>query len=158
MGDDVRCGKIKLDEFIIHKRLGKNPEDYPDAKSQPHMQVALRMKTRIAAVRAGDVIPYIFCSGDGDGAGNPAQAERARHPDEFRKAGSEVQTGEYSARPESRDVYLFRRVSTDYKYYLAHQILPPIERLCDPIEGTDRARLAECLGMCLPPTCYGGFS
>jgi DNA polymerase alpha subunit A len=30
-----------------------------------------------------------------------------------------------------------------------NQILPPIERLCEPIEGTDRFRLAECLGMCL---------
>lgn len=38
-------------------------------------------------------------------------------------------------------------LSTDYEYYLAHQVLPPIERLCDPIEGTDRARLAECLGL-----------
>jgi DNA polymerase alpha subunit A len=100
IGDDIRCGKIKLDEFIIHKRLGKNPEDYPDAKSQPHVQVALRMKTRNAAVRAGDVIPYIFCSADGDGAGSSVQAERARHPDELRKAGSEAQTGEYSPRPE----------------------------------------------------------
>jgi hypothetical protein len=40
---------------------------------------------------------------------------------------------------------------TDYEYYLAHQILPPIKRLCDPIERTDRARLAECLGRCLHP-------
>ena len=36
---------------------------------------------------------------------------------------------------------------TDYEYYLAQQILPPIERLCEPIEGTDKARLAECLGL-----------
>ncbi|KAI9573828.1 hypothetical protein HD554DRAFT_2052973 [Boletus coccyginus] len=34
----------------------------------------------------------------------------------------------------------------DYEHYLAHQVLPPIEQLCDPIKGTDRARLAECLG------------
>ena len=34
----------------------------------------------------------------------------------------------------------------DYQYYLSQQILPPIERLCEPIEGTDRSRLAECLG------------
>jgi DNA polymerase alpha subunit A len=52
----------------------------------------------------------------------------------------------------------FGRFFTDYEYYLAHQILPPIERLCDPIEGTDRARLAGCLGMCLLPTSYGDFS
>ncbi|KAI0255725.1 DNA polymerase alpha catalytic subunit [Lactifluus subvellereus] len=124
---DVRAGKIKLDEFIIHKRLGKSPEDYPDAKSQPHVQVALRMKARNTAVRAGDVVPYIFCISEGDGTGNTAQAERARHPDELRKSGSEIQI--------------------DYEYYLVHQVLPPIERLCDPMEGTDRARLAECLGL-----------
>jgi DNA polymerase alpha subunit A len=34
----------------------------------------------------------------------------------------------------------------DYEFYLSHQVLPPIERLCEPIEGTDRARLTECLG------------
>jgi hypothetical protein len=34
----------------------------------------------------------------------------------------------------------------DYEHYLAQQVLPPVERLCDPIEGTERARLAECLG------------
>lgn len=38
-------------------------------------------------------------------------------------------------------------VCVDYEYYLSQQILPPIERLCEPIEGTDRARLAECLGL-----------
>jgi len=156
IGEDVRGGKIKLDEFIIHKRLGKNPEDYPDAKSQPHVQVALRMKARNAAVRAGDVVPYIFCSSEGDATGNSAQAERARHPDELRKAGSgEIQTGLYSPSLRSRVARSFSYVSTDYEYYLAHQILPPIERLCDPIEGTDRARLAECLGMCLLPAYYG---
>ena len=154
IGEDVRGGKIKLDEFIIFKRLGKNPEDYPDAKSQPHVQVALRMKTRNVAVRAGDVIPYIFCSGEADATGNSAQAERARHPDELRKAGSETPAGLYSPSLgiACRLLILVSRiVFTDYEYYLAHQILPPIERLCDPIEGTDRARLAECLGMCSPP-------
>lgn len=34
----------------------------------------------------------------------------------------------------------------DYEHYLSQQILPPIERLCEPIEGTDKSRLAECLG------------
>ena len=94
IGEDVRAGKIKLDEFIIHKRLGKNPEDYPDAKSQPHVQVALRMKTRNATVRGGDVIPYIFCSEGGE-AGHSVQAERARHPDELRKGDTETPIGEH---------------------------------------------------------------
>lgn len=45
----------------------------------------------------------------------------------------------------------------DLEHYLANQILPPIERLCAPIEGTDRSRLAECLGTCLSfssSSCY----
>ena len=35
----------------------------------------------------------------------------------------------------------------DSKYYLAHQVHPVISRLCDPIEGTDTAHIAECLGL-----------
>ncbi|KAH9935987.1 uncharacterized protein BXZ73DRAFT_45345 [Epithele typhae] len=126
-GKDVRAGKIKLEEFIIHKRLGKNPEDYPDAKSQPHVQVALRMKERGGTARGGDVIPYVFCLGEGGESAKTAQADRAKHPDEVRR--------------DSENLKL------DYEHYLSQQILPPIERLCEPIEGTDRARLAECLGL-----------
>jgi DNA polymerase alpha subunit A len=73
--EDVRAGKIKLDEFIIYKQLGKSPKGYPDATSQPHVQVALRMKARNTAVRSGDIIPYISRSSGGDGSGNMAQAE-----------------------------------------------------------------------------------
>ena len=47
----------------------------------------------------------------------------------------------------SANFNLISSSSGDYEYYLSQQVLPPIERLCDPIEGTDRARLAECLGL-----------
>ncbi|KAK7687728.1 hypothetical protein QCA50_008944 [Cerrena zonata] len=127
MGEDVRAGKVKLDEFIIHKRLGKNPEDYPDAKSQPHVQVALRMKAKGGTSRAGDVIPYVFCLGETEESSKSAQALKAKHPDEVKRAGSDLKI--------------------DYEFYLAQQVLPPIERLCEPIEGTDKARLADCLGL-----------
>ncbi|KAF7983750.1 hypothetical protein HWV62_19727 [Athelia sp. TMB] len=127
IGGNVREGKVRMDEFIVFKRLGKNPEDYPDAKSQPHVQVALRMKARGATPRGGDVIPYVFCLAEGEQTAKSAQADRAKHPDEIRKADSGLKI--------------------DHEYYLAHQVLPPIERLCEPIEGTDRARLAECLGL-----------
>ncbi|KAJ7634179.1 DNA polymerase family B-domain-containing protein [Mycena polygramma] len=127
VGQNVRDGKVKLDEFIVHKRLGKNPEDYPDAKSQPHVQVALRMKLRGGDARHGDVIPYVFCLAEGEQTAKTAQADRAKHPEEFKKVDSGLKL--------------------DMEYYLGHQVLPPIERLCEPIEGTDRSRLAECLGL-----------
>ncbi|SPO47594.1 related to POL1 - DNA-directed DNA polymerase alpha, 180 KD subunit [Moesziomyces antarcticus] len=137
MADRIKRGEVALEDFIIYKRLGKNPEDYPDVKSQPHVQVALRVKARGGSARMGDVIPYIFCLGD-DGASSTksAQADRAHHPDELRRKESELKV--------------------DYEHYLALQILPPIERLCESIEGTDRSRLAECLG--LDPTKYSHVS
>lgn len=41
--------------------LTKLPKDYPDKKSLPHVQVALRMISRNEHVQSGDVIPYIVC-------------------------------------------------------------------------------------------------
>ncbi len=34
MSTKIKSGQVALDDFIIYKRLGKNPEDYPDVKSQ----------------------------------------------------------------------------------------------------------------------------
>lgn len=75
------------------KRLGKNPEDFPDAKGQPHVQVALRMKQRGGSARSGDVIPYIFSLAEGQESARSAQADRAKHPDELRKAGAALTIG-----------------------------------------------------------------
>jgi len=35
---------------------------------------------------------------------------------------------------------------SDTKYYLSQQVHPVVARLCDPIDGTDAAHIAECLG------------
>ncbi|WFD34023.1 DNA-directed DNA polymerase [Malassezia cuniculi] len=123
---DVQEGRIPLEDYVIYKRLGKRPQDYPDAHNQPHVQVALRMLAKNENARSGDVIPYVFCVGTGQ---EKTQAERAFHPDDVRRHSEE----------ETHKV--------DYQFYLAHQILPPIERLCDSIDGTDRVRLAQCLGL-----------
>lgn len=43
--------QVPLNKFLITKQLTKRPEDYPDAKNQPHVQVALRRKA--AGLRNG---------------------------------------------------------------------------------------------------------
>lgn len=35
----VSQGRVELHQFVITKQLTKNPEDYPDAKNQAHVQV-----------------------------------------------------------------------------------------------------------------------
>jgi DNA polymerase alpha subunit A len=93
------------------------------------------MKSRGEPVRANDVIAYVI-TGDGQEY-NKNVAERAYSPQDVSKAGSDLTIGIGKQELE---------LIVDYSYYLAKQILPPIERLCAPIDCTDSARIAECLG------------
>jgi len=74
-------------------------------------------------LRSGDAVVYVVCD---DGSSLPA-TQRAYHPNlEVAKRSDLV---------------------VDARYYLEHQVHPVVSRLCDPIEGTDTARIAECLGL-----------
>ncbi|KAG2500449.1 hypothetical protein HYH03_002016 [Edaphochlamys debaryana] len=151
VAEKVRGGQINLGKFIITKQLTKRPEDYPDAKNQPHVQVALRRRAagKRDGVLPGETVPYIICverapAAPGPDGANPAPtpaapaaagslAERARHPDELREQQS---------------------LAVDVEYYLAQQVHPVVSRLVSTIEGTDAAHVADCLG--LDPSRYRG--
>ncbi|RPB23617.1 hypothetical protein L211DRAFT_825151 [Terfezia boudieri ATCC MYA-4762] len=123
----IRASAFQVHEYTIFTRLGKEPEEYPNGKTMPYVQVALRKKARGETVKVGDVIPFIV-TGDGQGiSSNPA--ERAYTPQDVANKSNGLKPG------------------TDHEWYLIKQIFPPIERLCAPIEGTDAVRLAECLGL-----------
>jgi DNA polymerase alpha subunit A len=121
----VRTGAIDLDQFVVTKGLNKNPKDYPDCSGQAHLQVALQMIKANKPVNIGDHIPYVICT---EPAGAPP-AQRAHHPDDLRRS---TQEGEFKI---------------DYEWYLSNQILPPVSRLCEPIEGTSQVILSEKLGL-----------
>jgi DNA polymerase alpha subunit A len=120
----IRANALDLKEFIVTKGLNKNPKDYPDVKGQPHLQVALQMIKQNRPVNIGDHIPYVICKQGPDGS-TPAQ--RAKLPDEVFRSNGEL--------------------TVDFEWYLTNQILPPISRLCEPIEGTSTATISEKLGL-----------
>ncbi|CAB4018703.1 DNA polymerase alpha catalytic subunit-like, partial [Paramuricea clavata] len=122
VGEDVQGGNLALEKFVINKQLTKAPNEYPDKKSLPHVHVALWMKSKNKKVNVGDTIPYVICD---DGSTLP-MAQRAYHPEEFLRSET---------------------LKLDSKYYLAHQVHPVVSRLCDPIDGTDSAHIASCLGL-----------
>jgi DNA polymerase alpha subunit A len=124
LAEDARKGIIPMEQFIVTKGLNKLPKDYPDIKCQAHLQVALRMVEQGRTVNVGDHIPYVMCVQGEEGATAP---QRARHPDEVKRS-----QGEYTL---------------DIEWYLGSQILPPVSRLCEPIEGTSQQQLAQCLGL-----------
>ena len=41
----MKAGLVPLNKYIITKQLTKRPEDYPDAKNQAHVQVAIRRRS-----------------------------------------------------------------------------------------------------------------
>ncbi|KNE67086.1 DNA polymerase (pol2) [Allomyces macrogynus ATCC 38327] len=126
--DRVRAGEVAIDQFVINKGLTKPPREYTD--SQPHVTVALAMEARGQPIHVGDTVPYVICApvqGTAEAAsGSQSLASRAHHPTDL-----------------TRDPAL----KADVEWYLAHQVLPPVIRLCAVIEGTDPARLAHCLGL-----------
>ncbi|KAL6580137.1 hypothetical protein OROMI_008161 [Orobanche minor] len=130
--EDMKNGQISLKKYVITQTLTEPPEkySYANARNQPHVQVALRLKRSgyVIGCSAGDVVPYIICRQEGNGSTSSVGiAQRARHPDEL-KGGNESW-------------------AIDIDYYLAQQIHPMISRLCESIQGTSPSRLAECLGL-----------
>jgi DNA polymerase alpha subunit A len=124
----MRKGDLPLDKYVITKGLSKHPNDYPDGKSQPHVQVAKQMLQNNRPVNTGDHIPYVICEPLGEPKEkNPPAVDRAHHPEEIRRSGGALKP--------------------DVEWYLTQQILPPTSRLCEPIEGTSQSILAEKLGL-----------
>jgi DNA polymerase alpha subunit A len=142
-----------LEKFIITKQLTKRPEDYPDWRAQPHVQVAMRRKKlgKRDGVNPGETIQYVICeqpsskmtnSPSSGGSGSSMLAERAFHPEEV--IASRKKAKAQSANDEAGDSDVLK---VDVQYYLAQQVHPVLSRLCESIEGTSAARLADCLGL-----------
>ena len=86
-------------------------------------QVALRVNSNAGKkLRAGDTVQYVIC----DDGSNLAATQRAYHVDEVKENQS---------------------LKVDFDYYLAQQLHPVVSRLCDPLDGTDSSRIAQCLGL-----------
>jgi len=139
LAEEMRAGKCPLEQYVITKGMNKAIKDYPDKHAQPHLQVAIAMEKAGKVVSVGDHIPYVICqraaaAGAGGGgevepsaAGNKGVADRAYHPDEVRRSHGAL-------RP-------------DVDWYLSQQIVPPLARLCEPIEGTSALMLAQRMGL-----------
>nr|CAD7441284.1 unnamed protein product [Timema bartmani] len=119
--EDLENHRVPLSLLTITKQLTKNPGDYVDVKAMAHVQVAMRLNKKGGKkLRQGDTVEYIICE---DGTSLPA-TQRAYHVDELKTNDG---------------------LKIDINYYLAQQIHPVVSRLCEPIEGTDAARIADCL-------------
>jgi DNA polymerase alpha subunit A len=133
----MRAGELPLEKYIITKGLSKHPNDYPDGNTLPHVFVAKMMLKENRLVNTGDHIPYIITAPLEKELGVTKEqqphvkadsvTERARHPDDIARSNG--------------------LLKPDIEWYLTQQILPPISRLCEPIDGTSQQILADKLGL-----------
>ena len=144
----MRAKEVPLKEYVITKGLNKSPKDYPDAKAQPHLQVALAMIKRGKPVNTGDHIPYVICTISRKDY-EAAQAQKANQQPQAAPppaGGKSKSYAQFAFHPDevSRSE---NKLEIDVEWYLTQQIMPPIQRLCEPIAGTSPAQLASCLGL-----------
>jgi DNA polymerase alpha subunit A len=125
-GVEMDEGKIAPEGYVITKGLTKAPQDYPDGKNQAHVQVALRLQARGKSIRSGQEIEYVICEAKATDGPKESYAARARHLTEFELDPS---------------------LKIDVAWYKNHQVHPLVSRLLGPVEGTDAARIAECIGL-----------
>ncbi|KAH6026933.1 DNA polymerase [Parastagonospora nodorum] len=125
LSKQMREYAVPTRKYTIYTQLGKNPKEYPNGNSMPSVQVALKLQAKGKHVKAKDVMSFIIT---GEASGSAENAAKNAYPvDEVLKPGSELKP--------------------DIDYYLHKQILPPVERLCAPITGTNITLLAACLGL-----------
>ncbi|XP_075377020.1 DNA polymerase alpha catalytic subunit isoform X4 [Mycteria americana] len=123
IGENVINGQIPVNQFEINKALTKDPQDYPDKKSLPHVHVAMWINSQGGRkVKAGDTVSYIICQ---DGSDLSA-SQRAYAPEQLQKQDN---------------------LTIDTQYYLSQQIHPVVARICEPIEGIDSVLIATWLGL-----------
>lgn len=126
MTSKIMNNEIPIDRFKINTRLSKDPENYPNGKNMPPVQVALRLRKDGKVIKAGSVITYIITSLVND-SDKSSPAERARSLQEVLSKTSNLKP--------------------DAKFYLEKQIFAPVERLIERIDGVDMMRVADALGI-----------
>lgn len=114
--------RIMLNEFIITKQVTKALADYNDIKGQPHVAVAKRLRDqgKSEAQLVNNFIPYVICNEPFTSLQNnqsPALSDKAYHPDEVMSSKG--------------------KATIDNDWYVSTQLLPPITRLIEHIEGIE---------------------
>ncbi|KAI6182816.1 DNA polymerase [Aphelenchoides bicaudatus] len=123
LAENLKAGKIPVEDFEILKQLTKAPKEYGETKSLPHVMVAQRLNADHGFhLRQGDVVKYVICQ---DGTSNSA-VQRAYHLSEL--ANNE-------------------NLAVDGHYYLSQQVHPVVMRLCETFDELDSGRIAEALGL-----------
>lgn len=122
----IRGNEFSVDKYLMNTRLSKDPNSYPNGKTMPPVQVALRLRKQGKVVKAGSVMTFVISA--------PTEENDASGPADRARSIQEAMADRANFKP-------------DIEYYLEKQIYAPVERLVNKIEGVDMLRIATSLGI-----------
>ncbi|KAK6459207.1 DNA-directed DNA polymerase alpha [Scheffersomyces xylosifermentans] len=126
MSKKIKNNEIGVERYRINTKLSKDPNNYPNGKSMPQVQVALRLRAEGKVIKAGSVITYVITA--------PQSDEDKSSPPERARAIQELLGKKTDLKP-------------DPNFYLEKQIFAPVERLLERIDGVDMMRVTTALGI-----------
>jgi len=135
IGNKMKANELMVNEYIITKQLTRVPEYYSDVKSLPHVAIALRQKAagKSDTELVNNFIPYVICATEEtvDEKTNKKKqiylSDKAHSPDELLASRG--------------------KLALDTQWYITQQIMPPITRLIEHIDGINVDFVAQCLGV-----------
>lgn len=121
----LKSNEIPMTKLKINTRLSKDPDQYPGGNTMPAVQVAKRLREQGKIIKAGSVMTFVITDENLDSGASVADRARA------------IQ----EVLPKSA------KYRVDCNYYLDKQLLAPITRLLENVDGYDVVRLAASLGL-----------
>jgi len=141
VGAKMKDGTMNLAEYVITKQLTRAPADYQDFKSLPHVLVADRLiksGVKSSSDLVGNFIGYIICKQD-------------EGREEERKGGMAPAVSKFSFEKSAFSfdevMQSHRNLKPDVDWYITQQLMPPITRLIEHIDGIEIDFVAQCLGL-----------
>ena len=128
----MKDGTMNLAEYVITKQLTRAPGDYQDFKSLPHVIVAdrlIRTGAKASSDLVGNFVGYVICKQD-------------ESQEEEKKGGMAAQQSSkfsFEKSAFSFDEVMQSRGSLkpDVDWYIIQQLMPPITRLIEHIDGIE---------------------
>ncbi|TNJ26668.1 DNA polymerase alpha subunit A [Giardia muris] len=135
-----------LSSFKMTKSITKHLSAYTlgNCYQLPHVYVARELERRGKLVRAGDVIEYIVLSEEGlrllyERMGKTLQPRPECMSDlTYRSVPFEDYIGHLAEKQAT--------LVLDFAWYVRNQVLPPLSRFCEYIQGLSMGQIAECFG------------
>ncbi|KJP87025.1 hypothetical protein AK88_03307 [Plasmodium fragile] len=128
----IQADEFDLDFFVITKKLTKNVSEYQEKNSLGHVLVAERMMKDGYNICVNKEIQYCVCTSE----------DACKF---FNKSGGEKLSNSLCCFSVSEIQKYNMKIDKDY--YIRNQILAPIGRLCQYIEGTNTEKLASCFNI-----------